>query len=73
MLEDVYCVEERHSCIAWDNEDKISQGPICRTLLQVEYDSSDGIRDFLGGHGEITACNKCGCGGIGIRKCGEKV
>ena len=50
ILEGVYHVEEIHLCIIWQHEDQSRQGHIGRTILQVEDDRSNGIRDLLGSH-----------------------
>ena len=41
------------------------QGPIYCTILQVDGDRVDGIRDFLGARGSINACNRLRSGGSG--------
>ena len=51
MLEDSSHVEERHICVVCQNEYESRKGNIGRTLLQVQYDKSDGVRDFLGVRG----------------------
>ena len=65
MFEDDFRVIERRSCFTWYHIKENRQGPIDRTLLQVEDDRSDGIRDFLGIHGGTTAHNRHGCSGSG--------
>ena len=57
MLEDTSHAEERHNCVEWQPGYDSSQGPIGRTLLQVEDDRSGGIHDFLGAYGGITTFN----------------
>ena len=49
------------------------QGCIVRTLLQVEDERSDIIRNFLGYHVRIITYDGCRCGGSGNRNSEETV
>ena len=49
------------------------QGPIYFTILQVDGDRVDGIRDFLGACGSINSCNRLRSGVSGSSNRGDTV
>ena len=57
MLEDNSHAVKRHICVVQQQMEESMQGPIYFTILQVDGDRVDGIRDFLGARGSINACN----------------
>ena len=63
IIEDASHTDEISRCFIWEHEEESRQGPIGRTILQVEYDRSDGVCDILGAHGGETASDRQGCGG----------
>ena len=56
IIEDTSHVEQGRRCVIWEHDHDSRQGPIGHTLLPVDDDRSEGVRDFLGAHG--TACGR---------------
>ena len=62
ILEDAFRAVEICSCVVWQHEEEGKQLPIGRTLLNIEDNRSDIVRDFMGAHVRITTRNMRGCG-----------